>query len=127
MKRMKNTDMVPTPWAQWTAVAGLMLVVVATAIPLLRINSEWVRWLYSAGALAVLVGRFFNRVPKEAPLRVRRLYRMEVWAGLMFCVGAFFMFYTGSGRMDYMAFTLAGGMIEVYASLMIPRAWRSDG
>lgn len=120
-----NNDMVPTPWAQWTAVAGLMLVVVATALPLLRITGEWVRWIYSAGALAVLAGRFFNRPPKKAPLRVRRLFRMEVWAGLMFCVGAFFMFYTGSGRMDYMAFTLAGGMIEVYASLMIPRAWRN--
>lgn len=120
----RQNEKVPTPGAQWLAVAGLIFVVVATAMPLLHVVGAWVKWLYGAGAIAVTVGRAFNQPPKEAPLRVRRLYRMEVWAGLMFCAGTFFMFYQGAGRMDYMAFTLAGGMIEVYASLMIPRAWR---
>lgn len=108
---------------QLVAVVGLLCVVTATALPLFHIGGEAIRWIYAAGAVCVLVGRALGQAPKSAPLRVRRLYRMEVWAGIMFCAGAFFMFYTPA-RMDYMAFTLAGGVIEVYASLMIPRAWR---
>lgn len=123
---MTDNNKSTTGWAQWVAIAGLLAVVTATALPLLHAGGTSVRWIYAAGAVAVFIGRLFNQAPAGAGLRVRRLYRMEVWAGIMFCVGAFFMFYTGSGRMDAMAFTLAGGAIEVYASLMIPRAAAAD-
>lgn len=46
-----------------------------------------------------------------------------VQAAIMFGVGAFFMFWYPR-QTDWMAFTLAGGAIEVYASLMLPRAAR---
>lgn len=107
-------------WAKWTAIAGLLLIVAATAMPLLRIEGEAYKYVYSAGAVLVLAGRAFNVCPYDI-LRVKRLYRIEVWAGIIFCAGAFFMFYKGAGRMDWMAFTLAGGIIEAYASIMIPR------
>lgn len=123
---MKQTDLSPVRWATWLAVVGLLVVVVATALPLLRLGGGAMKWIYAAGAVAVAVGRGFCRAPEGASLRLRRLYRLEMWAGIMFCVGAFFLFYQGAGRMDYMAFTLAGGVIEVYASLMIPRVAASD-
>lgn len=111
--------------ARWIAVAGLLMIVVATALPLLRIGGEAFRYIYCAGALAVVTGRALTRCPSSI-LRVRRLYRLEVWAGVIFCVGGFFLFYDNAGAMDWMAFTLAGGAIEVYASFMIPRAISSS-
>lgn len=121
---MKNNSSVDRPeeraWAKWMAITGLLLIVAATAMPLLRIEGDAFKYVYSAGALLVLAGRAFNRCPYQI-LRVKRLYRIEVWAGIIFCAGAFFMFYKGAGRMDWMAFTLAGGVIEAYASIMIPR------
>lgn len=122
---MKNNSSVDRPeertWAKWMAIAGLLLIVAATAMPLLRVEGDAFRYVYSVGAVFVLAGRAFNTCPYQI-LRVKRLYRIEVWAGIIFCVGAFFMFYKGAGRMDWMAFTLAGGIIEAYASIMIPRA-----
>lgn len=113
-------------WAKSVAILGLLLIVVATGMPLFIDGGSVFKYVYSIGALMVLVGRIFNRCPVD-DLRVKRLYRIEVWSGIIFCVGAFFMFYTGAGAMDWMAFTLAGGAIEVYASLMIPRAMAAKG
>ncbi len=50
-------------------------------------------------------------------LRVRRLARIELWSCVIFCAGAFFMWYTPE-RLDWLAFTLAGGVLQVYSSLM---------
>lgn len=118
---MNNTSS-QRPWAQWIAVAGLLLVFAATALPLLRIGANIYRWVYAAGAVLAIVGRACAKSP-SADLRVRRLYRLELWAAIMFGVGAFFMFWYPR-QTDWMAFTLAGGAVEVYASLMIPRALR---
>ena len=126
MKQSLTPSQPSSHWALWLAVAGLLLVVIATAMPLLRIASPAMKWIYAAGAVAVAVGRGCNPAPKGSGLRVRRLFRLEMWAGILFCVGAFCLCYPKAGAMDYMAFTLAGGVIEVYASLMLPRAAKAD-
>jgi len=105
---------------------GLVLIVAGTAIPLLRITGFdstglIARILYSAGAAAVLIGRLFAPSTAGLPLRVRRLCRIEIWTGIIFCAGAFFWWYTPE-RMDWLAFTLAGAVIQIYTSLTIPRA-----
>lgn len=100
---------------------GLLLIVAGTALPLLHVTGPAFRYIYSAGALAVLVGRLFAPSTAGMPLRARRLCRLEIWAGIIFCVGAFFMFYTPY-RMDWIAFTLAGAVVQIYASMTIPRA-----
>lgn len=122
---MKQDNPTSRPWAKWLAVAGLLLILTATAMPLFRLQGDLFRYLYAAGALCVFIGRLFNPCP-DTNIRVRRLYRIEVWAGVIFCVGAFFMFYRQAGAMDWMAFTLAGGVIEAYASIMIPKAREAE-
>ena len=109
---------------------GLLLIVIGTAIPLLRLSgfdSTGIisRIVYSVGAAAVLIGRLFAPSTAGLPLRVRRLCRLEIWTGIIFCVGACFMFYTPE-RMDWLAFTLAGAVIQIYTSLMIPRAMEKE-
>ena len=68
--------------------------------------------------MILLAGKLIAPALKDAPLRLRRLVRMEVWAALIFVVGAVFMFLPGT---DWIAFTLAGGLLTIYTSIMIPR------
>lgn len=107
--------------AMWIAICGLLLVGVGTLLPILRVDGQLYKYIYCAGALLTLVGRVMIRRKKDVSLRLKRLYRLEVWVGIMFCVGGFFMFYPNPAARDWLAFTLAGGVVQVYASLMIPR------
>ena len=109
----------------WAINIGLILVLTGTALPLLRTGHGFYQYIYCAGALLTLVGRIIQpRLPQSAPLRARRLSRIEIWSALMFCAGGFSMLYNAgkAGRMDWIAFTLAGGAVQAYTSLMIPRA-----
>lgn len=105
-----------SPWL-WLMNVGLLLIVAGTVLPLLRIEGSLFRWLYSAGAVIALVGRVLAPSYKGSVLRVRRLARIELWSCVIFCAGAFFMWYTPE-RLDWLAFTLAGGVLQVYSSLM---------
>lgn len=104
---------------------GLLLIVIGTALPLFHVTGIVPGILYAAGAAMVLVGRLFAPKHKNASLRVRRLARLEIWVGLIFCTGAFFIFYTPD-RMDWLAFTLAGAAVQIYVSLAMPRAQAKD-
>lgn len=123
----KNTDhrsSITTP-AMLATIIGLILVMAGTALPLLRLDTEIYRYIFSAGALLVVVGRLF--MPYNGPsLRIKRLCRLEVWSGLFFCAAAFFMFWKGAGPTDWIAFTLAGAAIQIYTSIMIPRTRRKE-
>lgn len=58
---MTNTDhrsSLKSP-AMWATVAGLILVMAGTAIPLLRMHTEIYKYIFSAGALLVVIGRLF--------------------------------------------------------------------
>lgn len=112
-------------YSQWIVNIGLLLVMTGTALPLLRIGADWFRYIYCAGAVLALLGWIIRKpLGKDAPMRARRLSRMEAWSAIMFCAGGFFMFYNagGTGRMDWIAFTLAGGAIQIYTSIMLPKA-----
>ncbi|MDE7024707.1 MAG: hypothetical protein K2O88_02365 [Paramuribaculum sp.] len=106
--------------AMLATVAGLILVMAGTAIPLLQLHSEIYKYIFSVGAILVVVGRLFMPYTGSS-LRIKRLCRLEVWSGLFFCAAAFFMFWHGAGPTDWIAFTLAGAAIQIYTSIMIPR------
>lgn len=103
--------------------AGLLLIVVATAMPLLHVTELWIKIVYSAGAAMSIAGRFMNigEASGVSDLRVRRLMRLETWSTALFAVAVFFMFYPRAGATDWIAFTLAGGFIQAYTSIMINR------
>jgi len=116
-----STD-VPS-WTQWTANAGLIIVMAAVAMPLMHLWPGAVRWVYTSGALLHLAGRM-GIVPasRKLPLRLKRLRRIDLWAGIFFVAAAVFMFLPQAGATDWIAFTLAGGALIVYTSLTFPRA-----
>lgn len=106
--------------SQALASAGLLMIMIAAALPLLRLARGWFGWLYAAGALLLLAGRIIAPGIKDAPLRLRRLLRMEIWTALIFGAGAVFTLIPHIGN-DWLAFTMAGGVLTIYTSIMITR------
>lgn len=127
---MENNDKdftIPSsPWL-WVMNIGLLLILVGTAMPLLRANfdSNIFRYIFSAGAALAFIGRLIAPSYKGSLLRVRRLARIELWSCIAFCIGAFFMWYTPE-RLDWLAFTLAGGVLQVYSALMSAHTLRKE-
>lgn len=107
--------------AQFCIYAGLITVAAGCFIPLLTGPQALAyKIVFSIGAVLVLAGRLLAR--NNAPgLRSRRLVRMQVWVGLFFCVGAFFLWYSRNPQ-DWLAFTLAGALIQCFVSISLPRA-----
>lgn len=106
-----------TTWSNILSPIGLLIIMVAAALPLLKLGTDYAKYIYATGAVILLVAKIIMPIVKE-PLRLRRLMRMEIWTGIIFMVGAVFMFLPGK---DWIAFTLAGGVITLYTSILIPR------
>lgn len=108
----------------WLTNIGLLVIMAAAALPLLRLWTDGFGYLYAAGAALLLAGRFLTLPAKDEPLRIRRLGRMEIWTALVFVAGAVFIFLPQGQGNDWLAFTLAGGVLTLYTSIMIPREQR---
>lgn len=119
--------------AENIAALGMLLVCVSLLIPLFGLTSAHAldpyKWIYSAGTLLYIVARVIGAMNPTGTVRLRRLRRMEFWAGVCFMIGAAFWFYQ-EGHLgplagplalirDTILFTLAGAMIQIIASWLI--------
>lgn len=118
-----------------TATFGLLLVAVAMVAPFAGlVSSGWLtafKWIFASGALVYLAARLVAAFGRDESFKVRRLRRLEVWAGIAFGVAAFFWFYNTRGfdglptfhmLNETVVFTLAGALIQVIASWMLSSA-----
>ena len=121
------------------AAFGLIIVAAGIAAPFTDLsntaNLRVYKWIYAAGAFIYTIARLVGSTDPDESMRLRRLRRLEFWAGVAFCIGAFFWFYNedhfsvylemGFGTMsclrDTVYFTLAGGVIQVLAVFAISR------
>lgn len=120
-KTTNNMAKQPSAFLLLMITISMLLIVAGTVLPLFNTGGILFKYIYATGALLLLIGRLLTPY-KGDDLRVKRLYRIETWSAIFFCVAVFFMFYEGAGRTDWLAFTLAGGIIQIYTSIMIPRA-----
>lgn len=118
---------------EWLASFGLALVCVALVVPFFNPSDlglvSVLKWIYSAGALIFVVARILSAGASHESLRIRRLRRMECWAGMAFVVAALFWFYSEAHLGPYagvlavlrqtILFTLVGAFIQIIASWMI--------
>ena len=127
-----------------TATFGLILVALGLAAPFTNLlNYEFVKifkWIYSAGALIFVIARIVGATDPQDSIRIRRFRRMECWAGIALCIGAFFWFYNenhfsfyldlGMGSLaclrDTIYFTLAGGIIQILAIFAISKRLKKE-
>lgn len=121
-----------------TATLGLIIVAVGMIGPFaggFELSTLAIyKWIYAAGALIFTFARIVGAGDKSESMRLRRLRRLEFWAGMAFCIAAFFWFYNEQrlSHMPYVGplailkdtvlFSLVGAAIQVVASWMI--AWR---
>jgi len=118
-------------WAVALAIVGLIAIATGTMLPVLNVWMDpsavgtWWKYVYAAGAVCFLTGKLFAPYTGVHP-RVRRLYRIETWSAVFFCVAAFFLFYNGGVTRDSWAFTLAGGALLVFTTISIPRVIRKE-
>ncbi len=117
----KVTEKQPSPILQWVITISMLMIVIATLMPILFPGNIIYKYIYAAGAAMLLIGRILTPYRGDI-FRVKRLYRIEFWSAMFFCAATFFLFYEGAQATDWLAFTLAGGALQVYTSIMIPRA-----
>ena len=112
---------------------GLILIAAGLVAPFAAVDNTLMavvcRWVFAAGALVYTVARMVNINDPADSMRLRRLRRMEMWAGFCFVVAAGFWFYNAhrfAGIVfslpvmnNTIVFTLAGAVIQVVASWMI--------
>lgn len=121
----------PASWKVLLGVVGLLAIAVGTLLPILNVlvaqgvAGTWWKYVYAAGAVCFLAAKLLTPYKGEHP-RIRRLYRIESWSAIFFCVAAFFLFYNGNVSRDSWAFTLAGGVLLVFTTIAIPREVRRE-
>lgn len=101
---------------------GLLMMAIMAVTPLLvnhDINMELMRWIFTAGAFLVLVGRLIN-IYRGTSLRLKRLHVILIFSALLYCASASMMF-VFQGTNNWIAFLLAGLLVQIYASWMIER------
>lgn len=107
----------------YVAPVGLLLVLCATVCPFfLRDYAPAVQaypYVYCLGTAILLAARIFAPYRGD-DFRLRRLHRLEAWVGIIFAVGAFFLFYQHGVLRDWLAFTLAGAAVQIFTSIAIP-------
>lgn len=119
--------------AEGSATFGLLLICVALVAPFAGANTfatmEAFKWVYACGALIYTIARVVKVGSDNDSLRLRRLRRMEFWAGMAFVAGAALWFYR-AGHLgpyagilallkDTVMLTLAGAIVQIIASWMI--------
>ena len=126
--------------AEVAANFGLVLVAISLISPVVGFeNVVWnvvFKWIFAAGALLYTAARVAGALGKDEPFRVRRMRRMEIWAGIAFCVASFFWFYntakidsdTLTFRMfnETIVFTLVGALVQIVASWMLAAALKKN-
>lgn len=102
---------------------ALLLILLATAAPFFLRGYAWAidsyRYVFCAGAVILLAVRLLQR-RTSSDMRLKRLYRLDTWVGVIFCVAGVFLFYPGAQLRDWIAFTLAGAALQAYTSIAIP-------
>lgn len=100
---------------------GFLMIAVAMTIPLFcgpDLTSQWYKYLFAVGAAIMFVCSLLSPY-RGTDLKLKRLYRIQSWSAIMFCVAAFFLFWPDGLLRDWIAFTLAGAIIRVYSNFAI--------
>ena len=106
---------------------GLLMMAIMAVTPLLvnhNINMELMRWIFTGGAFLVLVGRLIN-IYRGTSLRFKRLHVILIFSALLYCASASMMFIF-QGTNNWIAFLLAGLLVQIYASWMIEREQKNS-
>lgn len=126
--------------SETTAGIGLVVILVSLVLPLINLIEgnlmDAAKWSFAAGALIFVISRGIGAMSRQGTLRMRRLRRMEFWAGAAFVIASAFWFYNLQHLGPYagvlailretIVFSLAGAAIQIAAALLIVRAAKKE-
>lgn len=136
----ENTNISPASLRRRTRIVetiasvGMILLLAGMFLPLLdRMETTHLslfKWVFTTGAAMFWGARCVSISRPGESLRLRRMRRMEFWAGACFGVAAFFWFYNESKMggpaigplailKDTILFALAGAVLQLVAAWMI--------
>ena len=104
-------------WSNALVALGLLLMIVAALLNLFIDKADWTRWAFAGGAVIVLVARVLG-IYNGPALRLKRLHRILISSGILYCASALMMFIPEGGN-NWIAFLLGGLVMQIYASWMI--------
>ena len=109
----------------WVLIVGLLLLLIMAFLPLLGSNEQWMRWAFGGGAVMVLAARIAQAAYSQSDnIRLNRLYRILVVSALLYVASAAVTFFD-RGTSNWIAFLLAGAVLQIYASAMIDKIERN--
>lgn len=105
---------------------GMLVLMASALMPIMGAKWEWLRYSYAAGAALTLVAQVMMPNTGDT-LRERRLARINVWSAVLYCVSAACLFIHDSAmQKSWVAFLLAGAVIQIYATLMLSKLQSKD-
>ena len=90
---------------------GIILLLVAAIMPLVSLYFSWLKYIYATGA--VLTGN---------NITLKRLNRILICSSICYCVSAVILFdvlRNYVAEKDWLAFLLAGAVLQIYATFRI--------
>ena len=114
---------------------GMILVAAGMIIPLFNLFDTGLlpvcKWIFTVGALMFTASKCIKTMPEGSSFRLRRLKRLEFWAGICFVIAAGFWWWNeqklGSSPFagslaiihDTILFTLSGAVLQILAAWLI--------
>lgn len=100
---------------------AMLVMLGAALVPIFGVKLPWLRYVFAGGAVLTLIAQVLTPAPANT-LRVRRLARINVWAAVLYCVAAACLFINDAAmQRSWIAFLLAGAVIQIYATLMLAK------
>ena len=90
----------------------------AVAVLLGAATYTFIPYFFAAGSLGMFLTRLFRRY-NGRNLRLRRLYRQELFSSLIFIGAAVLMFWRGG--IDWVVLFIIATVLQVYTAILIPR------
>ena len=109
----------------WLLAIGMLAMFVTAVLPLADVYWEYSKYVFGLGAALVFMVRLVERYDGDN-LRIKRLYRMQRISALLYCVSAFLLIYPGFNTRDWLAFLLAGAVLQIYAMFTIDHELKKE-
>lgn len=99
---------------------GLLVMLIMAVLPIAGIHWTAMRYTYAFGAVLTLAARMVEKYDGKS-LRIKRLYRIAKVSAALYCASAALLFYPQAGSTDWIAFLMAGAVLQIYATVAVER------
>ena len=104
---------------------GLLVMLIMAVLPIAGIHWVAMRYIYAFGAVLTLAARMVESY-NGSNLRVKRLYRIAKVSAALYCASAAPLFYPQAGNTDWVAFLMAGAVLQIYSTVAVEHVLKKE-